>query len=205
MGPPVASAVHVDQVSPQRSCKLLMYVRVKSESLTTLVSRSCLLGKATMCGLWTPVKQLQESNMQWMYCKIEYAVPHTFRVDCHVKHVEQQKDIPSKLLQVRGVASLLFETSSLASSILESASTHQRNASDFRLGHPKTDMRSTSSSTSGKFENLSKAAKVAGERKAKRLETKTKDDGGIKIAATIWMLDGKKCNQVCIYFHPWNS
>jgi hypothetical protein len=102
-----------------------------------------------------------------------------------------------------GAAKLLLHTtdteittsaqSTLATTILESAYTHQQNASNKCLGV----MPSKSGISLGlnQFKNLSKVKAVQDERKAKKAEAQLRDVG-IRVVAMIWMSDKNKLTQV---------
>jgi hypothetical protein len=117
--------------------------------------------------------------------------------------------VPFSILGLPGVAKLIIDAnhaedqnhtgtstrSALTTAILESAYTHQQNASGKRLG--VVPLKSTSSSLGlNQFKNLSKAKAIQDERKAKKAEAQLRDVG-IKVVATIWMSDKNKLAQVC--------
>jgi len=74
--------------------------------------------------------------------------------------------------------------STLATTIFESAYTHQQNASNKCLG--VVPSKSGVSLGLSQFKNLSKAKAVQDERKAKKAEAQLRDVG-IRVVATIWM------------------
>jgi hypothetical protein len=116
---------------------------------------------------------------------------------------ESGKDVPFSILKISGAGILLLHAadteimtsarSTIATTILESAYSHQQNASNKHLGV----MPSKPSTSLGlsQFKNLSKAKAVQDERKAKKAEAQLRDVG-IRVVATIWMSDKNKLTQV---------
>lgn len=110
--------------------------------------------------------------------------------------------MPFSILKMSGVALFLHAAdteimtsawSTIATTILESAYSHQQNASDKHLG--VTPSKPGTSLGLSQFKNLSKAKAIQDERKAKKAEAQLRDVG-IRVVAMIWMSDKNKLTQV---------
>lgn len=120
---------------------------------------------------------------------------------------ETVSDVPASVLKLRGMADILFgenaeagadtigdefepNVKDLTSRILERATFHQSQASKPRLHNTVRTAGSISGSSTSSlgFKNLNKAQKVVADRKKKTEEAKL-TEAGIRIAATLWILD----------------
>ncbi|KAG6893135.1 hypothetical protein C0992_011175, partial [Termitomyces sp. T32_za158] len=117
-----------------------------------------------------------------------------------------QPQVPREIFTLPGVAHLLAQndsavsepsgeqvdnTADLVSDILAQAGAHRAHASDTRLynGPPRT-VQTTSSSN--KFNNLSRARQIALERQQKKVEAKLREEEkGITLIAVLWRYDEK--------------
>lgn len=120
----------------------------------------------------------------------------------------EQSHVPREIIILPGVATLLTQdttslnsegdgeatssqASALVSDIISLAGTHRTQASDTRLhaGRPRT-VQTTSSSN--KFNNLSRAQQVNLERQQKKAEAKLREENkGITMIAALWQYDKK--------------
>ena len=92
--------------------------------------------------------------------------------------------------------------SSVASAVLQLASTYQSKASDRSLHNKVRTVGKPELEECGlnkiPYKNLGKANKVVEERKVKNNEAKLLDDG-IRVGATLWSADGKVPKEVSLF------
>lgn len=107
-------------------------------------------------------------------------------------HAEEDNDT----FQV-GTTGSTSTRSTLATTVLELASTYQAGASDRRIGVGPSKTTGIKSVATGlhQFKNLEKAKTIQAERKSKKAEARLLDSG-IRVAATVWVTEKNRLRQV---------
>ena len=133
---------------------------------------------------------------------------------------QEDNDVPKVILRMHGMAKILStdtqdngnlldvislappHQSSVASAVLQLASTYQSKASDKHLHNKVWTVRKPELEDCRlnklPYKNLGKANKVVKERKVKNNEAKLLDDG-IRVGATLWSADGKAPKEVSLF------